>query len=106
MSMANSGHEHTISDVLVAVVKRRDSFSVRKYIDPPVSPNAIIVSSSRQLSDSHLCRPRHNENPVRSTEAMMKRKVNICAGDNPLIINNFVHTKVVPHTATVRNATI
>ena len=44
MSIANSGHEHTISDVLVAVVKRRDSFSVRKYIDPPVSPNAIIIS--------------------------------------------------------------
>ena len=37
---------------------------------------------------------------------MMKRRVNICAGDNPLIINNFVHTKVVPHTATVRNAII
>ena len=63
MSMANSGHEQTISDVLVAVVKRSDSFSVRKYIEPPVSPSPNIVSSSRQLSENHLWRPRHNENP-------------------------------------------
>ena len=95
-----------MSDVLVAVVNRSDSFSVRKYIEPPVNPNAIIVSSSRQLSDSHLCRPRHIENPVSSTEAMMNRSGNICAGDSPLIISNFVHTNVVPHTATVKNATI
>ena len=27
-------------------------------------------------------------------------------GDSPLIIKSFVHTNVVPHTATVRNATI
>ena len=36
---------------------------------------------------------------------MTNRSVKICAGDSPLIISSFVHTNVVPHIATVRNAT-
>ena len=55
MRAVKSGHEQTMSDVLVAVVKRRASFSVRKYIDPPVTPNSIITSSSFQLSENQRC---------------------------------------------------
>lgn len=36
---------------------------------------------------------------------MMKRSVNICAGDSPLIISSLVQTNVVPQMATVVNAT-
>ena len=113
-----------MSDTLVAVVKRRASFSLRKYKEPPVTPNAAITSSSRQLSESHLCciflhfsgadvfsflrrnNGRSKEKPVSMTYAIMKRSVKICAGERPLIINSFVHTNVVPQMATVKNATI
>ena len=36
---------------------------------------------------------------------MMKRNVNICAGDRPFKSNIFVKTKVLPHIATTTNAT-
>lgn len=45
--MANSGQEHTMSDVFVAVVKSMAAFSVRKYKDPPNIPNKNIMNSSR-----------------------------------------------------------
>ena len=44
-----------MSDTFVAVVNLNASFSLRKYIDPPVIPSATMVSSSRQLSANHLC---------------------------------------------------
>ena len=51
-SIAKSGHEQTISDVFVAVVKSIAAFSARKYTEPPVIPNTTIKSSSRQLSEN------------------------------------------------------
>ena len=36
---------------------------------------------------------------------MQKRRVKMCAGESSLSISTFVETKVVPHIATVMNAT-
>ena len=47
-SIAKSGHEQTISDVFVAVVKSIAAFSAKKYTEPPVIPNTTISNSSFQ----------------------------------------------------------
>ena len=45
--MVTNGQVHTMSDVLVAVVCSMAAFSERKYSNPPVSPSAAMMSSSR-----------------------------------------------------------
>ena len=45
-SIANNGHEQTISEVFVAVVKSIAAFSAKKYTEPPVMPKTTINNSS------------------------------------------------------------
>ena len=104
-NIANSGHEQTISEVLVAVVKSIAAFSARKYTEPPVMPSTTISSSSRQLSQKSRKRRLVRAKANSSTEAMMKRSVKICAGDKPFWSSNFVKTKVLPQMATTIKAT-
>ena len=53
--VANNGHEHTMSEVFVVVVKFMASFSLRKYNEPPVMPsNAILASSFNVSANSRL----------------------------------------------------
>ena len=99
--VAKSGQEHTMSEVLVVVVKFIASFSLKKYIDPPVMPSNAILASSFQVSENR----RRWLNANMSTYAMENRNVKICAGDRPLSIKTLVETKVVPQMATVTNAT-
>ena len=50
-TMVNNGEVLTMKLTLLTYVIPTARFSVMKYSDPPVIPNANIISSSRQLSD-------------------------------------------------------
>ena len=77
-------------------------FSIKKYIEPPVTPSNIIWDSSFQLSHSHLPRLKGNIQRYATTN----RSVIISAGDSPSFSSTFELAKVVPHNAAVAMASI
>lgn len=107
--MVNRGQEQTIKDTFIAGEKRRASFSVRKYSDPPVTPSRSMVNSSRKLYEKIriLSAERFRQNgatAIISRYAMINLNVKICAGVSPLWMRTFVEMNVEPHIETVVNA--